>query len=109
MAADPIPVDGVAFLDPDGAIAETDAHRADWIGRMDALEPKAWVVGIVAEESVGVARALLHLIRELGERPPEPACESRFHSRFGSSFSVRPSRASSSASSANSFSRSADA
>jgi hypothetical protein len=67
MAADPIPVDGIALSDSNSSIVEADADRVDGIGGMDALEPKAWVVGIVAKESVGVSCALLHLIRELCE------------------------------------------
>jgi hypothetical protein len=49
MAADPIPVDGVALSDSKSSIIKADAYRVDGIGVMDALEPKAGVVGIVAK------------------------------------------------------------
>ena len=73
VAADPEPVDGVAFSDANRSIGEADAHRVDRIRWMDLLEPKAWMVRIAAEEPVGIPRLLLHLIRELAKFPPEPA------------------------------------
>jgi hypothetical protein len=63
------------------------SRSVDWIGGMNPLEAKAGLVWIVAEESAGVSRALLHVIWEFGECPPEPACESRLHSRSGPSSS----------------------
>ena len=76
MAADPVPVDRVALAEANRAIAEADAHRVDRIRGLNLLEPKAWMVWIVAEEPVDTARLLFHVIRELAKCPPEPACDS---------------------------------
>jgi hypothetical protein len=68
----PEPEDVVASSNAEGPTPETDSDRHDRFRRMNLLEAKARVTGILEKDAIRPTTLLLDWRRKLGETTPEP-------------------------------------
>src|SRR6185436_53266 len=108
MGADPEPDELLTGEHGNGAVMQTDPYRVDRWCRFDLLELETRMIGVFAEEPVGLPGVPLDGLWQRLEGGTEPLVGFGDQSRSGSRSWVKPARCSFRASSASRASKSPD-